>query len=175
MGADPHRVRERQLEAASGYLDLGMATHALSALDAIPRPDAEGFDFHLLRGEGLRMTDQFEAAVEAYTEALSQKPDNLSVLLGLGWCFKRSNELPRAIAAMEDAYRAHPKAPIVLYNLACYHSLDGNKAQALSWLGRALRMESSLQKLIADETDFDPIRNDAGFQFLAGMTTTMGP
>jgi hypothetical protein len=89
---------------------------------------------------------------------------------------------------MEEAYRAHPKVPVVLYNIACYHSLAGDKRQALSWLGRALRMEASLRKLvpddpdlqalalrtslrdlIPDESDFDSLRNDPDFQYLARL------
>lgn len=70
---------------------------------------------------------------------------------------------------MEQAYQASPKQPIVLYNLSCYFSLAGDKAQALSWLGRALRIEPTLRELIPDESDFDPLRNDPDFQFVIGI------
>ena len=49
-----------------------------------------------------------------------------------------------------------------------YYSLAGDKTQALSWLGRALRMKSSLRSLIADESDFDPLRDDPDFQYVTG-------
>ena len=77
--------------------------------------------------------------------------------------------------------------PVVLYNIACYYSLAGDKAQALSWLGRALRMETALRKqmteepefgrkslreLIPDEPDFDQLRNDPDFQYIANLELT---
>ena len=40
------------------------------------------------------------------------------------------------------------------------------KTQALSWLGRALRMDASYRQLIDDESDFDPLRHDPDFQMI---------
>jgi Flp pilus assembly protein TadD len=171
MIANAHRERERRLEAACGYLELNMPEHALRELDRIADPETIPFEFNRLRGEALRTASQFEPALKAYARAMAEKPEDLSVLMGMAWCYKRTGQLPRAIAAMEQAYRAHPKEPIVLYNLACYFSLGGEKVQALSWLGRALRMESSLRKLISEESDFDPLRNDPDFQYVTGSPT----
>jgi tetratricopeptide (TPR) repeat protein len=188
------RDRQRKLEAACGYLELNMPGHALRELNRIAEPNAIAMDFYRLRGEALRALERFESALEDYSRALIETPDQISALVGMAWCYKRTGQLPRAIATMEQAYRAHPKELIVLYNLACYFSLAGEKAQALSWLGRALRMESSLRKvhaesesglalpfvgqseptlreLIAEEPDFDPLRNDADFQYLTGSRT----
>jgi tetratricopeptide (TPR) repeat protein len=182
----------RRLQAASGYLDLEMPAHALRALDEIPDPELTPFEFHYLQGQALRAAGHFEKALIALSRAREERPDELDVLMGLAWCYKRTDQLSRAISAMEDAYRAHPKVPVVLYNIACYYSLAGDKAQALSWLGRALRMEASLRKviveepdfdrpgpalqrqsslreLIADESDFDPLRNDPDFQYITSL------
>ena len=61
--------------------------------------------------------------------------------IGLAWCLKRTDRLEEAIDVMMAAYQFHEDEPIVLYNLACYFALAGDKPQALSWLGRAIRME----------------------------------
>jgi tetratricopeptide (TPR) repeat protein len=191
---NPQRDRQRKLEAACGYLELNMPEHALRELGRIPDPQATPLDFYRLRGEGLRALERFEDALEAYGRALAVDPEDIGVLAGMAWCYKRTGQLPKAIEAMEQAYQAHPKELIVLYNLACYFSLAGEKAPALSWLGRALRMESSLRKQypegeggfarwgfsqfepslrerIAEEPDFDPLRNDPDFQYLTGSRT----
>jgi tetratricopeptide (TPR) repeat protein len=191
---NPQRDRQRKLEAACGYLELNMPEHALRELGRITDPQAVPLDFYRLRGEGLRALDRFEDALEAYGRALAVDPEDIGLLAGMAWCYKRTGQLPKAIEAMEQAYQAHPKELIVLYNLACYFSLAGEKVQALSWLGRALRMESSLRKQhaegeggfaswgfsqlepslrerIAEEPDFDPLRNDPDFQYLTGCRT----
>jgi tetratricopeptide (TPR) repeat protein len=178
----------RRLQAASGYVDLEMPAHALRALDGIAHPEITPFEFHYLRGQALRLAGRWAEALVAFSSAREYQPENLDVLMGMAWCFKRTDQLSRAISTMEEAYRAHPKVPVVLYNIACYHSLAGDKSQALSWLGRALRMEASLRKvvpddpdlqalalrtslrdLIPDESDFDSLRNDPDFQYLARL------
>jgi len=159
----------RRLQAASGYIDLEMPDHALRALDGIKHPETTPFEFHYFRGQALRVAGRFDEALVAFSRAREERPDDLSVLMGLAWCFKRTDQLPRAISTMEEAYRAHPKVPVVLYNIACYYSLAGDKTQALSWLGRALRMDADLRKLIADESDFDPLRNDPDFQYITSL------
>jgi hypothetical protein len=58
-----------------------------------------------------------------------------------------------------------------LYNMACYLALDGNREQALSWLGRALRMDKTLCKLVPAETDFDSLKHDPDFQHLLELLT----
>jgi hypothetical protein len=50
--------------------------------------------------------------------------------------------------------------------MSCYLALDGSREQALSWLGRALRMDRTLCKLVPGETDFDSLRNDSDFRHL---------
>ena len=72
---------------------------------------------------------------------------------------------------MRIAYEHHPKVPIVLYNLSCYYALAGDKDHALSWLGRALRMNRSMVKLVPEETDFDALRNDPDFQHLLELSS----
>ena len=168
MALNPRMLRERRLDAARGYLMLDMPDQALQELAAIEQPEKCAGEFHLLRGEALRNKKDYHAALAAYNRALAERPRNVTILMGMAWCHKRTGQLPRAIAAMEEAYRISPQEPIVLYNLACYYALDRNKAQALSWLGRAIRMQSSLRDLIPQETDFDPLRQDPDFQLIAG-------
>lgn len=156
----------RHLEAARGYLMLELPDLALSELRRVGEPEGIRFEVARLRGEALRQKDEHEAALDAFRAAAEEQPNDLSVLMGMAWCFKRTGRLPRAIECMERAYRACPDEAIVLYNLACYHALAEDKPQALSWLGRAIRMERSLRTLIPEETDFDRLRDDPDFQFI---------
>lgn len=168
MVFNPKRRRDRFLEAARGYLTLEMSDHALRELRRIDDPHEVQFEVSQLTGEALRQKKEHEAALAAFSQALEDKPDDLTVLMGMAWCYKRIDQLPKAIFMMEQAYQARPEEPIVLYNLSCYFSLTGEKEQALSWLGRSLRMEPSLRALIPDEPDFDVLRNDPDFQFVVG-------
>jgi len=140
--------RDRLLAAAEGYITLGMYKHALASLDQIDGACKTGFEANYRRGDALRHLERHEEALAAFQLAFDEKPDDVDLLMAMAWCYKRTNQLPRAITSMEQAYKIAPKEAVILYNLSCYWSLAGNKTQSLSWLGRALRMDKSFRKLI---------------------------
>lgn len=166
MAGMTYLAQQRTLEAAHGYLLLGMPEQALRELSRVRGAVRGSADWQRLRGEALRSRQRYVEALEAFEEADRLEPDELSTLLGIAWCQKRIDRLQDAIDTMMRAYRTSPHEPIVLYNIACYFSLAGDKGQALSWLGRALRMSPELRLLIPSEPDFDPLRHDRDFQFV---------
>lgn len=163
------RTRKR-LDAAEGYLSLGMYSHALRELREIPDIGPERFEYHALKAEAFRGLHDWENALAAFQCCAQEKPTDLGVLMGMAWCYKRTEQLSRAIAAMHDAYAAHPDIPVVLYNLSCYYALGNQKSQALNWLARALRMAPQFRSLIDKETDFDLLRDSPEFQKLLKLT-----
>ncbi|HEY3963020.1 MAG TPA: tetratricopeptide repeat protein [Planctomycetaceae bacterium] len=164
-----HGRRVKLLTAAEGYTALGMYSHALDSLDKIQNVEGAVFEVSFRRGDALRHLDRHDEALAAFHLAFDENPDSVDLLMAMAWCYKRTNQLPRAITSMEQAYRIAPKESVILYNLSCYWSLAGNKTQSLSWLGRALRMDKALRQLIDDETDFDSLRHDPDFQMLVGL------
>lgn len=157
------KQRLRRLDAAEGYLLLNMTDHALAELRSIPDPAEAEFEYRQLLGECHRARQDWAAALAEFERCYELQPQDLDVLMAMAWCYKRLDRLPQAIAIMHEAYDSHRNVPVVLYNLSCYYSLAGNKSRALSWLGRALRMERKLLQLIPTETDFAPLRNDPEF------------
>lgn len=172
MPFNPEKIRSRQLRAAEGYLALNMPDHALRELDAIPEMGDEQYQVFMLRGESLQLKKDHDRALAAFCQAHEQKPTDLVALMGMAWCFKRVDQLPRAIEAMKQAYQFHKEVPVVLYNMSCYYALAGDKDNALSWLGRSLRMDRKFLDLIPTETDFDSLRDDPDFVRLLELSDT---
>lgn len=160
--------KQRAIEAAQGYLMLDLPDAALRRLGLFSNSEVPAEVEHL-RGEAYRLKEDYERALQHF-ERVADSERNLDLLMGMAWCFKRINRLDKAIECMRAAYRASPKVAVVLYNLACYYSLAGEKEEALSWLARAFRMDGSYRKLVAKETDFDPIRNDQDFIYLMQLS-----
>lgn len=170
MSTRARKKLEKRIAEAEGYLLLDMPGHALAALHEVSEEEeATASEVNFLRGDALRHLGKHEHALLEFDKAYARNPDDVSLLMAMAWCYKRTDRLMQAIDSMEHAYRISPKAPVVLYNLACYWTLAGNKTQALSWLGRALRMDDSFRKLIPEEHDFDPIRQDPDFRRLLEM------
>ena len=158
------------MEAAQGFLMLDLPDQALRELDQIDDASEQAFHYHLLRGEALRAKSEHRRALDQFLQAHAIDGTDLSPLMGMAWCYKRVDRLDQSIDTLRLAYESHPEVPVVLYNLACYYSLAGEKELALSWLGRALRMDRSFINLVPNEADFDPLRNDPDFAHLLELT-----
>ena len=65
--------------------------------------------------------------------------------------------------ALRSGLEAAPGQPLLLYNLACYHSLAGDVTAAVDHLTRAISIDDRFRELTGNERDFDPIRGDPRF------------
>jgi hypothetical protein len=61
---------------------------------------------------------------------------------------------------------AHPEYAGLLYNLACCESLAGRTADAIEHLRPAIEKSDRYRSFAADDSDFDPIREEPEFQAL---------
>jgi tetratricopeptide (TPR) repeat protein len=65
-----------------------------------------------------------------------------------------------------EVIEAHPHYAEPLYNLACCESLAGRSRDAIEHLRQAIDASERLRVLAAEDSDFDPIRNERAFQEL---------
>jgi hypothetical protein len=63
---------------------------------------------------------------------------------------------------------AHPEYPELLYNVACCESLAGRADDAIEHLRLAIDRAEHLRSFAAEDSDFDPIRNEPAFKELVG-------
>ncbi|MEM6330327.1 MAG: tetratricopeptide repeat protein [Planctomycetota bacterium] len=160
-----HRV----LSEAEGYLELGMTEHALQALQRrgkLVHGSARGC---YLLGETLRELSRHSEAIFPLRRSAKLEPEDIHVWLALGWCYKRTGALGDAIDALQQALRHEPGEAILHYNLACYWSLAGDRSHAMDHLAKSLHIDGNYRDLIADEPDFDFLREDQGFRLLTSV------
>ena len=120
-------------------------------------------------GEALRELGRYEEALLPLERSVDLLPDDVRVLLALGWCYKRTGQLAKAIEMLERAVKIDSGEAILHYNLACYWSLARNRTLALRHLQLALEIDANFRDMVSDEPDFDPIRHDAEFIALTSV------
>jgi tetratricopeptide (TPR) repeat protein len=76
-----------------------------------------------------------------------------------------------AADAGREQIEAHPEYPGPLYNLACCESLAGRKDDAIKHLGLAIQGSESFRAMADGDSDFDPIREEAGFKDLVSASS----
>ena len=165
---------QKRLSAADGFLQLRMPAEALQEL--APVWDEEALrslkPLTHLRGRAFIDLERYEEGRDQFRSILEHDPNDIEAAVNKGWCEKRLDMLPAAIRTMERAVRLHPDVALLQYNLACYHALAVDKDRCLTRLGVAIRLDRSFVEMIDDESDFDPLRQDADFNTLVQMATT---
>jgi tetratricopeptide (TPR) repeat protein len=78
----------------------------------------------------------------------------------------QAGEYDKAADRGRELVEAHPEYAMVAYNVACVESLAGRKDDAIEDLRRAIKRSEQLRKLAADDSDFDPIRDEPAFKEL---------
>lgn len=163
----------RFLQQAEGYLELELPLPALESLRRVGTKTRESFEWNFLCSECYRVLERYEDALPLLERCRQLRPEFVAVYINLGWCYKRVGQLPKAIDALRAAHRqclvqkTNTDHALVMYNLACYYSLAGQKDEVLYWLELALSKDPGFRELIAAESDFDNFRNDVDFQRLA--------
>ena len=177
--------RQQLLQEVEGYLDLAMvladryplseasrnriANRALETLDRLePATQESPVGLHL-RGQAYRVMEQYDKALSPLVAAKQAEPENIHIMLALGWCYKRLDKIDSAIQSLEDALAVCPDEGIIHYNLACYWSLAKNVPLALVYLAQSFDLDPEYREMVADEPDFDPLRNHPEFVQLTSV------
>jgi tetratricopeptide (TPR) repeat protein len=146
---------ERRWQAESGQYLLGFeggaaegaarderapetrATGALRAIPAAPRAGAEDwFD----RGAALETEDP-DAAIEAYEQAIAAHPGLLKARINLGCLLHEAGRLDQAESVYREARRTHGDDPVLLYDLGVLLEDLGRKREAMQVYETALRLD----------------------------------
>ena len=88
------------------------------------------------------------------------------------YALSERGELGRAIDETRAGLARFPDEPVLLYNLACYESLDGRHDEALTDLRRALELDAGMREMARVDEDFAPLRDRPAFEQL--LTTRGG-
>jgi len=83
-----------------------------------------------------------------------------------------AGEYAEAADRGRELIEAHPEYAGPLYNLACCESLAGRKDDALEHLRLAIERSEPFRSMAAEDSDFDPIREDAAFKELVSSRVT---
>jgi len=186
MSTSPPVHEPMILRHAAGYVELAellvdgespappsasrLLHRALDTLGHLPAETRGKPDASLLEGEALRALGEWERALVPLARVAEAAPRRVEAWLGLGWCLKRLGRLDEAIRMLKRGRDASPRQAIVLYNLACYHSLAGDVPAAIDNLTQAIALDDRYRDLTGTERDFDPIRSDPRFQAATHVT-----
>ena len=149
---------QRHLEAAEGWLDLGLPLEANEELEKIQaqlrgHPDVLELRWHIYAKE-----KKWDACVDLATTIIKLAPDRSD-----GWIHRsfalhelqRTQEAFDQLLLMVDKF---PKVWTVPYNLACYASRLQQFDEAKKWLKQAISLDkATVQAAAIEDEDLKPL------------------
>ncbi len=163
------RSLQRLAIEVDGWLEMRCADKALQRMGpllAAPGARAAGLAFRVRAQVELGRHEDAVTDLEELRE-LPHDPDWLD--LTEGWCRKRLDDLPGAVACMERLLQRSQKSAIGHFNLGCYLALLGDRDRAIEEVTIACGLEEQFRSLARDERDLESLSGDPRFeQLLSG-------
>lgn len=119
---------------ARAFLVWRRSSRASEYIELAQKADPNHYEVALVVADQKRIEGEYEAARQAYEQALARKPASSEAELGLGRVLLLENKTPAAIEALRKAHALDPSDPDIAYELG--RQLSGPEATAL--LGQAL-------------------------------------
>ncbi|MCH7870549.1 MAG: tetratricopeptide repeat protein [Planctomycetes bacterium] len=93
-----------------------------------------------------------------------RRNDDAMKLNAAGYAAYEAGKYNEALKLFEEAYAIDAGDSVILYNLACMHTLTGNRPEALSWLEKAVEAGFHAPNKIAEDDDLKSLRDDPRYQ-----------
>lgn len=151
---------QQRLNAAIGYLNLGMTDDALAELDALPEADRCRLEAVSLRTAVHIRRHEWESALRLAAALCQAHPEHPSPYLDLAFCL---HELKRTAEAKKVLLHGPPSlrsTGIFHYNMACYEAQLGNLQAARDYLSQAVNMDARYREMALHDPDLQPLRQN---------------
>jgi len=154
------------IHRAGAHMMLGNFQQAFLDTEKAIRMDATIAYAYAVRGWAYSGLGNLHSALADLNKSAQMDPKNPIVYIFRAWV---QNGLGNKQPASDDFAKSFALAPnnlIVLWNLAAFHALSGEKEKSLLALGKAVRINGALKKLARTNACFQSLWNDADFRKL---------
>lgn len=121
---------------------------------------------YIAKGQVLYAMEKYEEAFKAFDKATSLDATRSDVWGMKASSLARIGRFDEAVAAINKGIEMDPENPVNFYNRACLYSLKGDKANALTDLGKAISMNPTFKQHARNDADFKNLSNDEDFKKL---------
>src|SRR5688572_6253330 len=149
----------RGLQAADGYLFLGMAEEALAELDTVSTDDAQDPLVLLARIRVLLHLKRWHDAEELAAGGTTSHPDHEEFTVQRAFALHQLKQGDEAMGVILAAPEWIRKTGILHYNLACYEAQLGDLKTAQHCIDEAIKMNSAIRKNAKVDPDLQPLWN----------------
>ena len=148
---------QHYINAAQGYLELGMAAEALAELERVSEEDRAHEDVAQLRVYILMRASRWNEALVACEELRSGRPElSLGYIHG-AFCLHELGRTAEAMELLQQGPASLLREPVYFYNLGCYHAVLGNPEEAQNCLQMSFNMDEKFREIARYDPDLEGV------------------
>lgn len=148
---------QRILDAALGYLHLGMPEDAGEELDNLPPSRRQDPIVLRIRAHIHCQTHEWDSLREVSTLLTSRDPSDSQHWIWLAYATRRCRSITEAEGILLDALKFHPGEAMIHFNLACYAAQTGRIPLARTRLQEAIRIDPATATMAMDDPDLESL------------------
>ena len=148
---------EKQIQAAIGYLELGMLDEAAGELENLPPEDRTSSAVLCARLEIYRSAKNWTLMEVVARELWKRYPDDSAYWINLAWVVRRKDSIEAAQTILLEGFERFPNDAMTNYNLGCYACLLGDMDNAKRFVGEAIKLDSKYKLMALDDGDLEPL------------------
>ena len=148
------------LQAAVGYLELGMPLDANDEIEAIEPEMKTLSEVLAVRVEIFRALSKWELMEVVARQLAFQQPDEPQAFISLAFATRRAIGVQEALAVLARVANRFPSCATILYNLACYAAVLGHLQVARNRLAEATKLEPTYRKMALDDPDLSALHDE---------------
>ena len=148
---------EKQIQAAVGYLELGMLVEANEEIENLA-PELKSSSAVLgVRMQIYRTAEKWSLMEVAARELWKRHPDEPVYWNDFAWAVRRADSIKAAHSILLDAADRFPGDAMTHFNLGCYACQLGDIEEAKERVRRAIELDAKFKMLALDDPDLEPL------------------
>ena len=148
---------EKQIQAAVGYLELGMLVEANDEIESLP-PHLKTSSAALgVRLEIYRAAEKWNLMEVVARELWKRHQEEPVYWNDLAWTVRRASGLGEALKISSEALEKFPDDAMTNYNLGCNLCQLGDLEAAKEKVGKAIKLDAKYKLLALDDPDLEPM------------------
>jgi tetratricopeptide (TPR) repeat protein len=148
---------QSHLQAAIGYLELGMVEDAANEIECLPQEHKNSSPVLGVRLEIYRTANQWSLMEVVARELWNRYSDDPVYWNDLAWAVRHAKSLESANGILLQAVEKFPEDALTHFNLGCYACQLGDVEQAKTRVGKAIELDAKFKLLALDDADLEPL------------------
>ena len=148
---------DRTLQAAIGYLELGMILEANDEIENLAPEIKTSSPVLGVRLEIYRTAEKWELMEVVARELWKRHKDQALFWNHLAFAVRRSTSLESASAILSEALVKFPEDSLTLFNMGCYDCQLGDLESAKARVGEAIKINPDWKIQALDDPDLEPL------------------